>query len=54
MIQFCDLIQQRNIFLGKKIFTVSKPKNRQKIQTIAIYNIHTYIQNKNRNKQHTT
>ena len=29
-----------NLFLGKKIFIVSKQKNRQKIQKIDIYNIH--------------
>ena len=28
------------LFLGKKIFIVSKQKNRQKIQKIDIYNIH--------------
>ena len=34
-------IQNTDIFLGgKKIFIVSKQKNRQKIQKIDIYNIH--------------
>ena len=36
-------------FLGKKIFIVSKQKNRQKIQKIDTYNIQ-----KNSNNQHTT
>ena len=40
-------------FLGKKIFIVSQQKNRKKIQKIATYNIHKYIQNKIKNKQHT-
>ena len=36
-------------FSGMKMFIVlnlSKQNNRQNIQTIAVYNIHNYIQNK--------
>ena len=40
-------------FGGKKIFIVSKQKNRQKIQKIDIYNIHKLYTKKN-NNQHTT
>ena len=40
-------------FLGKKIFIVSKQKNRQKIQKIDIYNIHK-LYTKKKNNQHTT
>ena len=39
---------------GKKIFIVSKQKNRQKIQKIDIYNIHKLYTKKNNNNQHTT
>ena len=41
-------------FLGKKIFIVSKQKNRQKIQKIDIYNIHKLYTKKKNNNQHTT
>ena len=37
----------RGVFLGKKIFIVSKQKNRQKIQKIDIYNIHKLYTKKN-------
>ena len=42
-----------NFFLGKKIFIVSKQKNRQKIQKIDIYNIHK-LYTKQKNKKKTT
>ena len=43
-------------FLGKKIFIVSKQKNRQKIQKIDIYNIHKLYTKKKKkiNTQHKT
>ena len=44
-----------DFFLGKKIFIVSKQKNRQKIQKIDIYNIHKlYTKKKIINTQHKT
>ena len=44
---------QITFFLGKKIFIVSKQKNRQKIQKIDIYNIHK-LYTKQKNKKKTT
>ena len=41
------------MILGKKIFIVSKQKNRQKIQKIDIYNIHK-LYTKQKNKKKTT
>ena len=51
-----DLVEYQRLrlfFGGKKIFIVSKQKNRQKIQKIDIYNIHKLYTKKN-NNQHTT
>ena len=41
-----------HIFLGKKIFIVSKQKNRQKIQKIDIYNIHKLYTKKKKKSTH--
>ena len=37
---FMCAAQISGFFLGKRIFIISKQKNRQKIQKIDIYNIH--------------
>ena len=43
-----SLVFDAIFFWGKKIFIVSKQKNRQKIQKIDIYNIHKLYTKKNK------